>query len=220
MVRTITGKTKGKAKERPKRQAACINQRRERASPSRDKNLSSRSRTSISRQRNLPISIAENSLASSFRTKKTNQQTRNPAAAASSSSCYYCPESFIVPCRKQAPPWALLLLTGYLLTVCTSVPPPCCVEQRRHKNPLSQPVPDLHPNLHPKSRCTQISLSPSLSNWSCYCWSTIFLCLSFFLCFFSTNSCLAQRDHLCRIKIVDMTIIHVYSNELTIVPFF
>ncbi len=42
---------------------------------------------------------------------------------------------------------------------CTS---PCCVEQRRHKNPLSQPVPDLHPNLHPKSRCTQISLPLSL----------------------------------------------------------
>ncbi len=46
--------------------------------------------------------------------------------------------------------------------------------------------------------------------------------LSFFLSLFFSHQfvCLAQRYHLCRIKIVDMTRIDVYSNELTIVPFF
>jgi hypothetical protein len=39
MARTITWTTKEKAKERPKRLEACTNQRRERASPSRDMEL-------------------------------------------------------------------------------------------------------------------------------------------------------------------------------------
>jgi len=90
------------------------------------------------------------------------------------------------------------------------------VEQRRHENPLSQPVPDLHPNLHPKS----LSLSISQTGAVVVDLPYFDVFLSFFLSFFSTNSFLAQPDHLCRMKIVDMTIIDVYSNELTIVTFF
>jgi hypothetical protein len=111
--------------------------------------------------------------------------------------------------KKGAPlgPFATYWVLTDCVHQCTS---PCCVEQRRHRNPLSQPVPDLHPNLHPKS------LPPSLSNWSVVVDLPYFdVSISFFLSFFSTNSCLAQRD-----QIVDMTIIDVYSNDLTIVPFF
>jgi hypothetical protein len=100
MVRTIPGKTKGKAKERPKRQAACITK------GGRElvalvigiyltASLMSPARTSANA---IFLSIAQNSLASSLRTKakfvlsqKINQQTRNPAAAACCCCCYYCP---------------------------------------------------------------------------------------------------------------------------------
>jgi hypothetical protein len=167
MVRTITGKTKGKAKERPKRQAACINQRRERASPSRDKNLSNRSRTSISRQRNLPI-YSRKLVGFFFQNKENKPTNQEPCCCR-----FFFFFLSLLPLKLHrslqktgAPlgPFATYWVLTDCVHQCTS---PCCVEQRRHKNPLSQPVPDLHPNLHPKSRCTQISLPLSLSNWSC-----------------------------------------------------
>jgi hypothetical protein len=195
MARTIMWKTKGKAKEKAKTNAHPVGTKEGRElvplvigiylthSLSNvtcmqivKSNNNRRSRTtSISHHRNLPIYnrkfigfFFNNKRKFCFvpENKPTNQE---PCCCRFFFSLLLLPLKLHRSLQKTGVPLGPFA-TYWVLTDCVhQCTSPCCGEQRRHKNPLSQPVPDLHPNMHPKSRCTQISLPLSLSNWSCCC---------------------------------------------------
>jgi hypothetical protein len=152
-------------------------------------NNNRRSRTSISRQRNLPI-CSRKLIGFFFKNKgKFCFVPENKPTIQEPCCCRFLLllllllklhrslEKTGAPLDRFATYWVLTDCVHQ----CTS---PCCVEQRRHMKPLSQTVPDLNPNLHPKSRCTQISpsLTPELL-LSIY-HILMSLSLSFFLSFF------------------------------------